>query len=130
MVVAWLAPRWVTLARDLSFPVERASIVQSHGLSHTLYTTLVAVERNIQHHDDIGQNAVRAEAPDVTESEVREALARLEPLWSELFPAEQARIVRALVDRVVVSPQGADIRLRVEGLAGLVRDLGAVRAAA
>jgi hypothetical protein len=49
----------------------------------------------------------------------------LDPLWGELFPAEQARIVRALVERVMVGPGGADIRLRVEGLASLVRDLGA-----
>jgi DNA invertase Pin-like site-specific DNA recombinase len=74
--------------------------------------------------------AARMEAPGLKEDEVREALARLEPLWGELFPAEQARIVRALVERVTVGPAGADIRLRVEGLAGLVRDLGAVRAAA
>jgi hypothetical protein len=65
----------------------------------------------------------------------RESLHRLDPLWEELFPAEQARIVRALVERVVVGPAGADIRLRVEGLASLVRDLGtfapeALRAAA
>ena len=53
-------------------------------------------------------------------------MGRLDPLWDELFPAEQARIVRALVERVVVGPAGADIRLRVEGLASLVRDLGAV----
>jgi hypothetical protein len=79
--------------------------------------------------------AARAEVPDLKEGEVRDALGRLDPLWGELFPAEQARIVRALVERVVVGPAGADIRLRVEGLAGLVRDLtdiapGALRAAA
>jgi hypothetical protein len=60
---------------------------------------------------------------------VREALARLEPLWDELFPAEQQRIVRALVERVVIGLDGAEIRLRVEGLASLVRDLGLVGAA-
>ena len=70
--------------------------------------------------------AARTEAPNLTEREVREALHRLDPLWDELFPAEQARIVRALVERVVVGPSGADIRLRVEGLAGLVRALTAV----
>lgn len=79
--------------------------------------------------------AARRDAPDLTEQEVRDALHRLDPLWDELFPAEQARIVRALVERVVVGPAGADIRLRVEGLAGLVRDLtvlapGVLRAAA
>ncbi|HWL69387.1 MAG TPA: recombinase family protein, partial [Geminicoccus sp.] len=72
--------------------------------------------------------AARAEAPDLTEAEVRETLERLDPLWDELFPAEQARIVRLLVERVEVSPTGADVRLRVAGLASLVRDLGGIGA--
>ena len=67
----------------------------------------------------------QVEAPDLTEAETREALEQLDPLWDELFPAEQARIVRLLVERVEVSPAGADIRLRLDGLAGLVRDLRA-----
>jgi DNA invertase Pin-like site-specific DNA recombinase len=70
--------------------------------------------------------AAQTEAPDLTEHETRDALQKLDPLWGELFPAEQARIVQALVERVTVGPAGADIRLRVEGLAGLVRDLGAI----
>jgi hypothetical protein len=70
--------------------------------------------------------AARAEAPGLSEAETREALARLDSLWDELFPAEQARVVRALVERVTVGPAGAEIRLRVEGLASLVRDLGAI----
>ncbi len=72
--------------------------------------------------------AARQEEPDLTEAEVRDALHRLDPLWTELFPAEQARIVQALVERVTVGPAGADIRLRVEGLAGLVQDLRGSRA--
>ena len=40
--------------------------------------------------------------PDITEADVREALHRLDPLWDELFPAEQARIVQLLVERVDV----------------------------
>ncbi|GIX11557.1 recombinase family protein [Elioraea sp.] len=76
--------------------------------------------------------AAKVEDPDLTEADVREALGRLEPLWDELFPAEQQRIVRSLVERVTVGLDGAEIRLRVEGLASLVRDLGLVgeRAAA
>ena len=72
--------------------------------------------------------AARAEAPDLTEAETLAVLERLDPLWEELFPAEQARIVRLLVERVEVSPVGADIRLRLEGLASLVRDLGGIGA--
>jgi DNA invertase Pin-like site-specific DNA recombinase len=67
--------------------------------------------------------AARAEAPDLTEAEVREALGRLDPLWDELFPGEQERIVRLLVERVVVTEAGAEIRLNLEGLAGLARDM-------
>ncbi|HEY8613957.1 MAG TPA: recombinase family protein [Roseomonas sp.] len=73
--------------------------------------------------------AARITDPDLTEAKTRDALHQLEPLWDELFPAEQARIVRLLVERVTVSSTGADIRLRVEGLASLVRDLGAGRPA-
>ena len=69
--------------------------------------------------------AARASAPDMTEDEARLALERLDPLWEELFPAEQARIIRLLVDRVDVWAGGADVRLKLEGLASLVRDLAA-----
>jgi DNA invertase Pin-like site-specific DNA recombinase len=66
----------------------------------------------------------RQALPNISEAEVRNALERLDPLWDELFPAEQARIVQLLVERIEISRDGLDIRLRVEGLADLVRDLG------
>ena len=71
--------------------------------------------------------AARQSMGDISEADVREALERLDPLWDELFPAEQARIVQLLVERVDVSPDGADIRLRTEGLTNLVADLRAVK---
>jgi len=67
----------------------------------------------------------RTTVPDVTEPEVLLALERIEPLWDELFPAERARIVRLLVDRVDVRADGAAVRLRLDGLSSLVRDLAA-----
>jgi hypothetical protein len=60
-------------------------------------------------------------------SVVREALQRLDPVWEELFPAEQARVIQLLVERVDVTPVGLDIRLRTEGLANLTSELNAVR---
>ena len=77
--------------------------------------------------------AARASTTDVTEAEVREALLQLDPLWDELFPAEQARIVQLLVDRVEVRIDGIAVRLRTNGLAGLadrVAASGAARKAA
>jgi site-specific DNA recombinase len=61
----------------------------------------------------------------ITEAEVRDALGRLDPVWDELFPAEQARIVQLLVARVDVGTAGLDIHLRTEGLTTLVDDLRA-----
>jgi hypothetical protein len=71
--------------------------------------------------------AARQTVDDISEADVRDALERLDPLWDELFPAEQARIVHLLVERVDVSPDGADIRLRTEGLTNLVADLRAIK---
>jgi site-specific DNA recombinase len=62
----------------------------------------------------------------LTETEVRAALQRLDPVWNELFPAEQARVIQLLVERVDVSPDGVDIRLRTEGLSNLTAELDAV----
>ena len=70
--------------------------------------------------------AARQSMDGINEADVREALERLDPLWDELFPAEQTRIVQLLVERVDVSPDGADIRLRTEGLTNLVTDLRAI----
>ena len=61
--------------------------------------------------------------PEITEADVREALTELDPLWAELFPAEQARIVQLLVERVDVAIDGVDIRLRTQGLGDLAREL-------
>ena len=57
------------------------------------------------------------------ERAVIDALRRFDGLWSSLFPAEQARITRLLVDRVTVSSQGLAVDLRNNGIATLVCDL-------
>ncbi len=66
------------------------------------------------------------QAGGITEAEVRDALTGLDPLWDELFPAEQARVIQLLVERVDLTTEGADIRLKVEGLSGLARDLSGI----
>jgi site-specific DNA recombinase len=71
--------------------------------------------------------AARRAVDGLREEDVRAALQRFDPLWDELFPAEQARIVQLLVERVDISTDGADIRLRTEGLTNLVADLRGVR---
>jgi len=59
----------------------------------------------------------------ITEDEVRAALFDLSALRDELFPAEQARIVQLLVERVDIQPDGLNITLRSQGLASLANEL-------
>jgi DNA invertase Pin-like site-specific DNA recombinase len=66
--------------------------------------------------------AVRKRATDVTESEVRNALHQVDPLWDELFPVEQARIVQLVVERIDLHERGLRIRLRPEGLTSFVQE--------
>ena len=68
--------------------------------------------------------AARAKDFAISEVEVREALTLLEPLWNEMFPAEQARIVALLVERVDIGTDGLNVRLRTDGLAALAREMG------
>ncbi len=67
--------------------------------------------------------AAKRTDPEINENSVRDALVQLDPLWDELFPAEQARIVQLLVERVDIGLGGLDVRLRVDGLTGLVREM-------
>jgi hypothetical protein len=39
----------------------------------------------------------------LSETEVATALRRLDPLWNELFPVEQARVIQLLIERVDVA---------------------------
>jgi hypothetical protein len=71
--------------------------------------------------------AARAENAGITEGEVREAMLNLDPVWDELFPAEQTRILQLLVERVDVHPDGLDVQLRVDGISTLVDDLRAAK---
>lgn len=58
----------------------------------------------------------RKQDQDVTENDVRAALSEFDELWNELFPAEQARIIELLVQRIDLNPDKLDITLRIEGL--------------
>jgi hypothetical protein len=69
--------------------------------------------------------AQRREDGSTDERAIVSALQRFNDLWDALYPAEQARIVRLLVDRVTVGPTGMAVDLRNNGIATLVRDLSA-----
>jgi site-specific DNA recombinase len=72
----------------------------------------------------------RQKIDNFTETEVREAIEQLYALWDELFPAEQARILGLLVERIDVQEDAVEIRFCVHGLRSLVEDLNNGRDAA
>jgi len=70
------------------------------------------------------------EQTEVTERDVIDALQAIEPVWDELFPAEQARVVQLLVESVVVNPDGLEVTVRSNGLHSLIAELNGALSAA
>ncbi len=67
--------------------------------------------------------AARAQDDKVTEADACTALQQLDPLWDELFPAEQARIVALLVERIDVGTEGLNVCLRTDRLFTLAKEV-------
>ncbi|SCZ84496.1 recombinase family protein [Nitrosomonas mobilis] len=61
--------------------------------------------------------------PALDEAKVTVAMTRLDAIWGQLFPAEQARIVKLLVEKVIVSPNDLEVRLRANGIERLVLEM-------
>jgi hypothetical protein len=71
--------------------------------------------------------ALKADNAETDGNDVVAALANFDTLWETLFPAEQARIARLLIERVTVSQQGLTVDLRTAGLSSVIRDMLAPR---
>ena len=71
--------------------------------------------------------ALKKEKGAVSEADAIAALREFKTLWSQLFPAEQARIIQLLVRRVTVTAAGLEGDIRREGIAGVVREMVAPR---
>jgi len=67
--------------------------------------------------------ALSREGSPASEAEVATALGTFDELWASLFPAEQARIIHLLVERVTISANGIAVDLRNDGLGSIVRDM-------
>jgi DNA invertase Pin-like site-specific DNA recombinase len=67
--------------------------------------------------------ALRREGAAVEEAAVVATLAGFERLWGALYPAEQARIIQLLVERITVGTNGIAVDLRKEGLGLVLRDM-------
>ena len=60
--------------------------------------------------------------PTLDAAQVTVAMTQVEQVWDQLFPAEQQRLVRLLVERVIVSPTNLELRLRPGGIGAIAAD--------
>ncbi|MBF0339739.1 MAG: recombinase family protein [Magnetococcales bacterium] len=67
--------------------------------------------------------ASNLEESGIRERDVVDALRRLDPIWEELFPLEQQRLVQLLIGKVEVDKRDVKVHLRAEGLDTLAREL-------
>jgi hypothetical protein len=77
--------------------------------------------RRLVRSPEIVSGTIRASNLDA--NTVREALADFDRVWNELFPVEQARLVRLLVERVDINDHGVRVRLKTEGMRSVVHEL-------
>ena len=61
--------------------------------------------------------------PDTNEAHVCIAMLQIDKIWEQLFPIEQQRITRLLVQKVVVSPHSVEVRFHPNGVTGLAQEL-------
>ena len=49
----------------------------------------------------------------------------MDPLWGELFPAQQDRILALLGERLYIGSESINVQLQIDGLRGFGRELQA-----
>ena len=83
---------------------------------------LRSVLRSAEMLADVVGHAVALD-PTLDEAQVSVAMLKLDQIWDNLFPAEQTRIVKLLIEKIVISRTGMEVRLRPTGIESLTRDL-------
>jgi site-specific DNA recombinase len=91
-------------------------------LESAVLDQLRAILRSPELLSEVLSQAIKLD-PTLDEAKVTEAMIRLDAIWEQLFPAEQSRIVKLLVEKVIVSPNDLEVRLRANGVERLVLEL-------
>ncbi|MBF0590063.1 MAG: recombinase family protein [Magnetococcales bacterium] len=67
--------------------------------------------------------SISNEGSTMPEREVTQAMQNLEPIWQELFPLEQSRLLHLLLDRAVVTTDALEVHIRGQGLEHLAGEI-------
>ena len=86
----------------------------------------VETQRRLQ---DVVEDTEGMQARLISERDIVRSLRGLDPIWEELYPLEQSRIVQLLVEQVTVTADGLSIQMRASGIHSLVNELADTTAA-
>ncbi|WP_353853377.1 zinc ribbon domain-containing protein [Accumulibacter sp.] len=87
---------------------------------------VIAQVRKVLQAPELMSQAIRevvALDPAADAQQVITMLQSIEPVWDELFPAEQARIIQLLVEQVTVSQTGLRIDMKTAGMKELIQSV-------
>src|SRR6218665_1852068 len=96
--------------------------VPAAELESAVLDQLRAVLRSPDLLGDVLPRAIELD-PSLDEAKGTVAMTRLDTIWARRFPAEQTHIVKLLVEKVIVSPNDLEVRLRANGIERLVLEL-------
>ena len=57
------------------------------------------------------------------EAKVTVAMNRLDAIWAQMFPAEQTRMIKLMVEKVIISTKQLEVRLRANGMERLILEM-------
>ncbi|WP_448218424.1 recombinase family protein [Endozoicomonas sp. 2B-B] len=111
-----------------------SSVARRHGHKHSHLPTLPAKEieflvveslRDLLKQPEIIFTTwqMLTDQETFNEDQVREALNDLSDIWNLLFPQEQRRLMKLLVNRIDVHQQGIEIRFHQEGIPTITHEL-------
>jgi len=61
-----------------------------------------------------------SQAVDIDEAQAIQLLTLIDTVWETLFPAEQASVIRTLIERITISSDGLELEWKDRGVARLL----------
>lgn len=61
--------------------------------------------------------------PGIREATLVNAMKKIDPIWNELFPIEQNRLLHLLIEKVVLTTTDLEVQIRVDGINSLIAEL-------
>lgn len=107
-----------------------AAVAQAGPATHVLTRRLSEVDEQVETHARRRQELhAELEAQNRTQldaDKLRDALAAFDPIWRELYPREQIRVLRLLIEEVTYDARTAEVSIRFQpgGVQALAGELG------